>query len=235
MSEIRLILGDALQILPTLGGVDAVIADPPYGTANNCDYTRFTGGRRVNDALRQGIVHPPIRNDHEPFDPMPFLRFKRCVLWGANNFSDRLPQGAWFVWDKKDRGLEGQFMSDAEVAWSKSGCGVFLFRHVWDGFNRQSERGEHYHPTQKPIALMRWCLERISKPGDTIFDPYAGSGTVALACLQTGRNCIACEIDPTYYEIARKRIEAAQNAAPLFEPARPVQAEMFSLAQSSEK
>lgn len=115
---ITLYLGDSEEIAIELEdeGVDLVLADPPYGTKNDCDYTRFTGGQRKNATLRQGRVHKPIAGDDKPFNPSLWLGFPNVVLWGANNFSDRLPQGAWFVWDKKNDGLEGKFMSDCEVA-----------------------------------------------------------------------------------------------------------------------
>jgi DNA modification methylase len=79
--------------------------------------------------------------------------------------------------------------------------------------------GNPDHPTQKPVALMLWCFEKLKlKPGDTVFDPYMGSGTTGVAALRAGLNFIGIEIDPTYFAIARKRIEAEQDRHPLFEP-----------------
>ena len=66
------------------------------------------------------------------------------------------------------------------------------------------------HPTTKPTKLMVALIERMSNPGDTILDPFMGSGTTGVACVQTGRNFIGIEIDPGYFEIAKKRIEQAQ-------------------------
>lgn len=195
---ITLYCGDCLDILPELSGIDLLLADPPYGTKNDCDYTRFSG------------VHPAIIGDNVPFDPAPFLEYQNVVLWGSNNFSDKLPPGALLVWDKKNDGLEGKFMSDAEVAWKKGGCGVFMFRHVWDGFNRASERGQHYHPSQKPVALMEWCIGR-HKGVKLVCDPFMGSGPSAVACFNLGIEFIGIEKDPVHFATAVKRIEAALN------------------------
>jgi site-specific DNA-methyltransferase (adenine-specific) len=197
--------GDCREILPQLAPVDLVLTDPPYGTNNNCDYTRFSGGQRKNATLRQGRVWDSVSGDNEPFDPGFLLNFPNVVIWGANNFSDRLPAGAWLVWDKKHPGLEGKFMSDCEVAWKKGGCGVFLFRHVWDGFNRASEKGKHFHPTQKPVALFRWCLSLFPK-ANTVLDPFMGSGTTLRAAKDLGLKSIGIEIEEQYCEIAAKRL-----------------------------
>ena len=201
-----LIRGDCLEVLPTLRGVDAVVTDPPYGTSNNCDYTRFSGGQRKNATVRHGRIHKEIAGDSQPFDPSPWLQFDDVILWGANNYSDRLPPGGWLVWDKKQDGLEGQFMSDCEVAWRNSGCGVFLFRHRWDGFNRQTERGEFHHPSQKPVALMRWCVERTE---GLVLDPYMGSGSTGIGCVELEREFIGIESDPEHFAKACSRIRKA--------------------------
>ena len=72
------------------------------------------------------------------------------------------------------------------------------------------------HPTQKPVALMQWCLEQVTQPGATILDPFMGSGTTGVACVKTGRNFIGIEIDESYFNIAQQRIEDAQRQMPLF-------------------
>lgn len=210
MSEVRLIHGDCLEVLPTLeaGSVDAVITDPPWGSNNDCDYTRFSGGLWPNHHhRRRGII-----GDDEPFDPSPWLGFPQVVLWGYQFFAPRLPVGTLLVWNKKRDSQLGTFLSDGEIAWQKGGKGVYIFPHVWHGFDRASERNQGIlHPTQKPVALFRWCLERATKPGDTVIDPYMGSGSCGVACIETGRDFIGIELDADYFTIAQRRIEAAQN------------------------
>jgi len=200
-----------------LDGIDAVLTDPPYGINHKTDYTRFTGGK-----FESRNFHIPIYGDDEPFDPTPWLEYPKVILWGANCFSDRLPLGTLLVWCKRRDSQLGTFMSDAEAAWMKGGHGVYLFRHVWNGFDRESERREKtLHPTQKPVALMRWCIERLKlKPGSTILDPFMGSAPVALAALELGHRYIGVEREPAYFNIAVQRIEKANERDILREPVR---------------
>jgi len=212
--NVTLYHGDCLDILPTLSGIDAVVTDPPYGIDFDTDYRRFTGG------VSKQSAHKRIANDALPFDPKPFLSLaKTVVLFGANNYSDRLPQGSWLVWDKR-HGTKPLMTSDGEVAWCNKGHGIYIFNHVWDGFLRGSEQGiKRVHPTQKPIALMQWIVEKYTKQGDTVIDPFMGSGTTGVSCVQTGRNFIGIELDKGYFDIAEKRIAQAQMQVPMFEVA----------------
>jgi site-specific DNA-methyltransferase (adenine-specific) len=140
------------------------------------------------------------------------------VLFGANHYSTRLPQSpCWLIWDKRD-GIASNDNADCEMAWTNINAPARLIRHRWYGMIRASERAhsERYHPTQKPVAVMKWIIELTTKGGDTIFDPFMGSGTTGVACLQLGRNFIGCEIDPKYYAIAEKRIREAAMQEVMF-------------------
>jgi site-specific DNA-methyltransferase (adenine-specific) len=153
------------------------------------------------------------------------LAFPKVILWGANHYAARLPVGTTLVWLKKADHLFGAFLSDAEIGWMKGGHGVYCFRKQFPPPCRIQEggiRGRVAHPTQKPVALMRWCIERLKlKPGTTIFDPYMGAGTTGVAAAQMGLSFIGCEIDPGYFKVARRRIDAALASAPLFSGAAP--------------
>ena len=203
---IDLRLGDCLEILPTLaaGSVDAVVTDPPYGMAK---YNKF--GSRTN--LIPSMYFAPMIGDDKHFDPLPFLDYPIVILFGANWYSDKLPAAAgWIIWDKKDGGTSDNF-GDCEMAWVKGAVATRIFRHLWRGMFKASEKDQRrVHPTQKPIELMTWILENYTNSGDTILDPFMGSGTTGVACVQTGRNFIGIEIDPGYFEIAKKRIAQAQ-------------------------
>lgn len=215
--SVRLFLGDCIEVLPTLeeGSVDAVVTDPPYGIGY--EHRRVTSGKWVTKHH-----NTPIIGDDSPFDPGPWLKFREVVPWGAPHFSKRLPDGGWLVWDKR-RGIEDvQFsMSDGEAAWTNTTPSLRIFRHLWFGLARDSEIGEHYHPTQKPIALMEWCLSYVK--GSQICDPFMGSGTTGVACVRTGRRFIGIEKEKKYFDIAVKRITDELNRAPLFEPPPVVQ------------
>lgn len=215
---IQLHLGDARQIVPTLTmPITAVISDPPYGGRFDTDYTRFTGG------LSQSRHYEDIVGDDQPFDPTPWLAYPKVVLWGYQFFASRLPLGTILVWCKRRENQLGKFLSDCELAWCKGGKGCYLFNHVWNGFDRASERDEKsLHPSQKPVALMEWCIDRLKlTSSDVVLDPYMGTGCVGVACRRRGIGYIGCEVVPGYFEIAQQRIERfadyfslAQKAVP---------------------
>ena len=218
-----LYLGDCREILPTLERVDAVVTDPPYGMKWD---GKVSVGKNGNGATGARAKHygVTIAEDDQPFDPSPFLCFPSVVLFGANHFGARLPIGTTLVWVKRlDAGF-GSFLSDGEVAWEKGGHGVYAFRDT----SLMSETHQRAHPTQKPVELMRWCIERQGADAQTILDPFMGSGTTGVAALKLGRKFIGIEIEPKYFEIACKRIEEAWKQPRLFEEPKPraVQAEL---------
>lgn len=215
MSEAKLYCADCLDVLPTLAADVAIIADPPYGVNERTD--RLSSGRSVL-ALNQDFA--PIIGDDKPFDPAPLLRFKTVILWGANYYADKLKPGAsWLIWDKRD-GVSSNDNADCELAWTNLGGPARVFRHLWMGMIRASEKAERrVHPTQKPVALMLWCIEQARlKPGTLIVDPYMGSGTTGIAASKLGFPFLGIERDEGYFKIAERRIADAQAqlALPLF-------------------
>jgi len=231
---ITIFCADCREILPYVKA-DVVVTDPPWGTNTACNARRFT--RRAspywaNVDTSKVQAHRQIVGDTIEFDPRPFIADK-AILWGANNFTRHLPHSnGWLVWDKR-RGAEslaeaGWPLGEAELAWTNAVGAVRVFRNLWSGLLRSDEKGEFYHPTQKPIALMRWCL--LFVPTGTILDPFMGSGTTLVAAKQLGRRAIGIEIEEKYAEIAAKRL--AQDVLPL-EPAKP-EPEQVGLLERSE-
>jgi hypothetical protein len=218
-----------MAIAPTLQGVDAVISDPPYGMDWNPDTRRFSGGQsplltrgRANGKANTRRVSrcEKIVGDDKPFDPSTWLEYKKCVLWGFNHYAARLPVGTSLVWIKRADHHFGSFLSDAEMAWMKGGHGVYCFRKNFSTPTRAMEAGKDpskpvgTHPTQKPIGLMAWCMDKAKvAEGETVLDPLMGSGSTAIACIRTGRKFIGIEIDPEHMEEAKRRItnELAQG------------------------
>lgn len=200
-----LYLGDCRDVLPTLGKVDAVVSDPPYGMKwdGKVSVGKNGHGGTGTRAKHYGVT---ILGDDEPFDPSPFLGFDKVVLFGANHFASRLPTGTMLVWIKRFDGGFGSFLSDGEVAWMKGGHGVYCFRDT----SLMGETHDRAHPTQKPVPLMRWCIERIGNSRN-ILDPFMGSGTTGVAAVQMGRDFIGIEREPKYFDIACRRIEDAQR------------------------
>ena len=206
-----LYLGNALDIAPTLSRDCAVIADVPYGINAN---TKARSSKRVGAVESRHAGNPilqdfpVIEGDDKPFDPTVWLSYPEVILFGANYFCDRLPPSSkWLVFDKR-RGNTSDDNADCEIAWTNIKGPARLFSHLWRGMVRDSETGQKkVHPTQKPIPLMRWCIEQVKAM--TILDPYMGSGTTGVACLQLGRKFLGVEIDPVYFDTACRRIEAA--------------------------
>ena len=209
--------GDCLDILPTIepGSVDLVLTDPPYGINERTDRASKKRGTETRGLIR----HPSrdwvaIAGDSEPFDPTHLLIYPRIVLFGANHFADRLPASrGWLVWDKRN-GATTDDNADAELIWTNIPGVIRMYRQCWRGFAREgSESGQkHIHPTQKPVAIMEWLLDRYSKPGDLILDPYMGSGPVAAACRKMNRRYIGIEIVDEYVVAACKRLlQTAMN------------------------
>jgi site-specific DNA-methyltransferase (adenine-specific) len=203
--------GDCREILPTLdpASVDLVLTDPPYGIDLDTE-----NRHRKRTALAMANDYAPVYGDAEPFDPAHLLRFPRLVLFGGNHFAERLPtSSSWLVWDKvanlrSDRALGFNDNADAELIWTNLGGPVRILRHQWIGLMKGTERGDaRVHPTQKPVALLRWLIDLYSKPGDMILDPYVGSGTTLRAAIDQGRRAIGCEIEEAYCEIAARRCE----------------------------
>ena len=195
--------GDAREILPSLPQVDLVLTDPPYGV--NTDSTRFTDsarGVRGYEHLRK--PHPALAG-WEEVDLETLFRHSAQIIWSSNHFKDQLPSGGgWLVWDKRAHNGHS-LLSDGELAWMSKGTGVKIFDHVWHGFARASENSEHYHPTQKPVALMKWCLHFFPN-ARTVLDPFMGSGTTLRAAKDLGRKAIGIEIEERYCEIAANRM-----------------------------
>ena len=147
--------------------VALVHADPPYGIGQKAV-------ARGQDGIGRGRDYPSIVGNDAPFDPGLLLSLPcPLVLWGANHYSARLPSSAtWIVWDKRE-GMQSNDGSDAELAWCSPGHGLgertHVFRHLWNGLCRASEKngktgpghaGAHLHPTQKPIALSSYVFAR---------------------------------------------------------------------------
>ncbi len=215
MIDYQLYLGDCLEYMRGMvdRSVDAVITDPPYGIKHKPNRKQIP---KRDDGHIFKTSWDNIIGDNRPFNPEPFLSFPKIILWGAHHYIDKIPQyGGWLIWDKK--APNNYCCSKYDKAWTNFTKETIKFEYMWVGFRRAGEVNQHFHPTQKPVALMRWCIEFISNPGDTIFDPFMGSGTTGVACMQLGRRFIGCEIDPTYYAIAEKRIKqaAAQMLLPL--------------------
>ncbi len=208
MSEVKLHLGDCLEYMKSMPdkSVDAVITDPPYGGGRGEGFEGFGGfGKPIARRRFENGEWDKNRPAKEVFDYL--LKYPVVLIFGGNYFADILPKSThWIVWDKLNTMPS---FSDCELVWTNSERkSVKKITHEYNGLLGKEQ--ERHHPTQKPVSLMKKIVLQYTREGDTILDPFMGSGTTGVACVQTGRNFIGCEIDPGYFAIAEKRIADAQ-------------------------
>jgi len=227
IGDCRLILGDCREVLPTLGKVDAVVTDPPYGIGESAGKakTRTSGlASRLRDANRYRRDYGTDDWDDDTADDevaMAVAMAKWSVVFGGNYY-DLPPTTCWLVWDK----LNGETdFADCELAWTNLPKAVRRIRFLWNGCMRRERDIDREHPTQKPVDVMKWCIEHIPPPNRVILDPFMGSGTTGVAAVKLGRSFIGIEREPKYFDIACRRIEQAYAQPDLFvaPPAPPAQ------------
>lgn len=212
----RLILGDSTKIAPTLvGQFQSIVSDPPFGIG-------MDGGKIGNATYEKKDW------DSKPIDASWMVSLNLpTILWGGNYF-DVPPSSRWLVWDKQN---DVTTFADCELAWTNIDGAVRVFRWLWSG-PYQKKREQRFHPTQKPLELMKWCLGFVP-PNGTILDPYAGSGTTGVACVALGRSFIGIELDPDYFDTMCRRIQDAYDRPDMFVSApapQPVQQPLFGEA-----
>jgi len=203
IGDATLYLGDCMDILPTLGKVDAVITDPPYGIL-------ACGGKWGRKDELQWDKEPAGNIDQL------LCAGKKHAIWGGNYFP-LPPSRGWLIWHKRDSNLSA---ADAELCWTSNDMNTRLIDQTIAATNAERVG----HPTQKPLRVMRWTLS-FFPDSESIIDPYMGSGTTGVAALQLGRKFIGIEREPKYFDIACKRIEQAVAQGQLFAPEvdKPVQ------------
>jgi len=219
IGDAELYLGDCLDILPTLPKVDAVITDPPYGLRTG---DKKCGGSKSLDWGAQGW-------DDEPAQQAIVSAVEKAdtaIVWGGNYY-DLPPSRCWLSWDKCQP-EEWYSTAHFELAWTNMDKNARAWRmsqvQAYGGMDKQ-------HPSQKPLALMLWCIKHANEP-KSILDPFMGSGTTGVAAIQLGRSFIGIEREPKYFDIACRRIEQAYNQRPLFQAEPPKVPEQLGLEAS---
>lgn len=205
IGDCTLYLGDNRDVIPTLGLIAACVTDPPYGIGKDGQKRSHGkhGGRKEYEFLGWDGVRP----GRELFDAIRDVTHEQ-IIWGGNYFADYLPATQrWLVWDKQQR----IYQSDAELAWTSQHGAL----RVFDANRCILAKDGAEHPTQKPVELMKWCIE-FFPDAHTILDPFMGSGTTGVACVKLGRKFIGIEIEEKYFDIACKRIDAATRQGDLF-------------------
>lgn len=198
----RLIQGDCLDVMPTLGRFDAVVTDPPYGIGEDGGAQRTRGRKGYSKHKKKDW--DKSRPAEQVF---PYLASapSGAIIWGGNYFADLLPPTmGWLYWRK----LMGGDFSDGELAWTSRKGALREFVKCPKGMDKS-------HPCQKPVELMEWCLGFLPD-AQTILDPFMGSGTTLVACAKMGRKGIGIELDPDYFDIAVERVRKAYEQPDFF-------------------
>jgi site-specific DNA-methyltransferase (adenine-specific) len=193
------IQGDCLDVMKSMPDkcVDLVLTDPPYGIGGG-----LRGGRPFSMLGGEKWDNAP---DDNYFNELKRIS-KNQIIWGGNYFNLGRTRG-FIIWHKEN---DGRDFSECEYAWTSFEKPSRIYKQRFIG------KKDTQHPTEKPVALFQWILNNYSHPGMTIFDPFAGSGTTAIVCLETGRNYILVEKEPEYIEIINKRIETWKEQGRMF-------------------
>ena len=198
--------GKSEAFMSVWGGVnfDLCLTDPPYGLNIAAKPQGSSSTKRVTPMLLgswdkervSGLLINQLRE-----------LSSRQIIWGGNYFSDLLPPSRqWLVWYKRSEAAGKTTFADAELAWCSWDGNVRVLKHEWNGFRRQGNEKRLPHPTQKPLGLMHWCLDRAGAGVRTVFDPFCGSGTTLVAAKERGLIAVGIEMDERYCEIAARRL-----------------------------
>ena len=241
IGDCTLYLGDCREVLPTLGRVDAVVTDPPYGVGFSGKKTKQRNGSQVKAAQGYGSFEDTPENIRTVIIPaisQAIAMAKRAAITPGTRNLHAYPEpadiGCFFSAAGNGVGRWGFTCSQPILFY-----GIDPFQEAGDGC-RANSLGQTYpndanavgHPCAKPLAQIKWLVRRATASDDVVLDPFMGSGTTGVACVNLGRKFIGIEIEPRYFDIACKRIEEAYRQPDLFIEAapKPVQPSLFEAA-----
>jgi DNA modification methylase len=205
--------------------VDLVITDPPYGigeaAGKNTSRSKPFGSNSFGERNTLRTIIPATDYGDLEWDNQPagkehlkevFRISKNQIIFGGNYF-ELPPSPCWIVWDKDN---SGDF-ADAELAWTSFDTAVRIFKYRWNGMLQEdmAHKEIRVHPTQKPVKLFEWIIRNYAKEGDTICDPFFGSGSCLVAAVRLGHPFIGIEKEKVYFDKAKIRIEKAQQQGKL--------------------
>ena len=214
---IDLRLGDCLEVMKTIPNksIDCVITDPPYGIKEHGGKIRY-GVKSIAKGFKSNKHYSKMEWDNSRLRRDYFIELfrisKNQIIFGMNYYCDYLPpQKGFIVWHKK--GTDKSDFATCELIYSSMNRAGEYFKYDWVGFgyinNSNKDKDKKEHPTQKPLKLLEYLVKENTIIGQTILDPFMGSGTTGVACKELGRNFIGIEISPEYFKIAERRINQA--------------------------
>jgi site-specific DNA-methyltransferase (adenine-specific) len=199
---------------------DLAIVDPPYGigVSNN---KKMTSNSKKEYSIKNWDNEIPTK---KYFNELKRVS-KNQIIWGVNYFDGFGLNGGRIIWNKlgKDIGRRNPMpnLSDCEIAYCSMRTNIKMFSYtqignVYGNDYQIDWNQNRIHPTQKPVALYKWLLDKYAQQGDKIIDTHLGSGSIAIACHDYGFELTACELDLEYYEKAIERIKNHTNQLKLF-------------------
>lgn len=207
IGDATLYLGDCMDILPFIDHVDALVTDPPYGIGE-------AGGNKRRSNLAAADAYDDLGWDDSTAEAEVTLArsmTKYQVIFGGNYYH-LPPTKCWLVWNKLN---SGDF-ADCELAWTNLDKAVRKVDYLWNGMIRMEKHIERQHPTQKPVGVMNFCLDQLPDDAQVIVDPFMGSGTTGVSCMERRKTFIGIEREPQYFNIACERIYEATKQESLF-------------------
>ena len=187
---------------------DLAIVDPPYG-ANDAFESKMTNSKNQSAKRIKYKEFENVVPSKQYFEELNRVS-KNQIVWGGNYFG---LCGGVIVWNKN-----GTAFGEGEIAICSTHKSVRIFEFTWNGMLQGDMKNKEtrIHPTQKPVALYKWILDKYAKEGEKILDTHLGSGSIAIACHDYGFELTACELNSEYYEKAIQRIKNHTNQQKLF-------------------
>lgn len=249
IGDCTLYLGDCLDVMEVIDGADAVLTDPPY----------CSGARTASDVVARGGMSRGRRWKAQPIanDRMTVTGFTWLIRQVCRSAYGLLPEGGSFisfidwrqyptlyavvesanyrvqgvvVWDKEDMALGNGFRNQHEFAiHAAKGVPTIFDKGTPNVLRVKRVSSSELHPTEKPIEIVRRLIPVVTRPAAVVLDPFMGSGTTGVACVNLGRKFTGIELEPKYFDIACKRIEEAYKQPRLFEEALAPKAEQQAL------
>lgn len=197
---------------------DLAIVDPPYGGVTQGGY--MSNPHTCDKLASAKDYHLSLWDCSRPKDEYfkELLRVsKNQIIWGGNYYASLLPDSqCWIVWDKEN-GLN--HFADGELAWTSFNQAVRIFHFRWAGMlqGNMKNKESRIHPTQKPVALYEWLINKFAQPDDIILDTHVGSASSLIACHRTRHKFVGFEIDETYYKESKDRLDQEMAQMTIFD------------------
>ena len=218
LDGISLYCGDCMDLLKQTPDkyYSLALVDPPYGIGECGDKNASRGGlakAKIYKAFAGNDISAP---DKEYFNELIRIS-KNQIIFGANHFISKIPfdSSCWIVWDKNNGSND---FADCELAWTSFKTAVRRFKYTWSGMLQENMKKKEVriHPTQKPVQLYKWLLQKYAKEGDKILDTHFGSLSIGIACHDLHFELTASELDKEYYELGKNRLIWHQKQLNLF-------------------